>query len=65
MRWNSRVIWKLAHRVPPSASTEPGMINTPFTPMLESAIEGTPLLSNEAGEARQPEATHAYFSSPE
>ena len=48
-----RVIWKLAHRVP-FASTEPGMINTPFTPMLESAIEGTPGPSNEAGRPANP-----------
>ena len=38
----------------PFASTEPGMINTPFTPMLESAIEGTPGPSNEAGRPANP-----------
>ncbi len=30
------------------------MINTPFTPMLESAIEGTPGPSNEAGRPANP-----------
>ena len=38
----------------PFASTEPGTINTPFTPMLESAIEGTPGPSIEAGRPANP-----------
>ncbi len=38
----------------PFASTEPGTINTPFTPMLESALDGTPGPSDEAGRPADP-----------
>jgi hypothetical protein len=38
----------------PFASTEPGMIHTPFTPMLESALDGTPGPSDEARSPANP-----------